>query len=269
MQIPTKSLENGEMPVLGLGTWKLKGAECTRAVSQALEMGYTHIDTALIYGNQEAIGRAIRDHDRSKLWITSKVWRDDLSYDGVMEQAARILNELGTDYLDLLLVHWPNEEYDVHETMRALKELQNAGKVRNIGVSNFMRKHLEAALEAPGRISVDQVEYHAHLNQDVLLHYCDQRGIALTAYCPLRHGELADDPVLARIGEGYGKSAAQVALRWLTQKGMVAIPKAGDEQHLRENLQSLDFELSDQDMQRIDAMTEHERVCEPDFADFK
>jgi diketogulonate reductase-like aldo/keto reductase len=264
----TIPLEDGEIPILGLGTWQLTDQTCVQIVQEAIELGYTHIDTAQIYGNQKEIGKAIADVNREDLWITSKVWRDDLEAKQVMPAVDNILEELDIEYLDLVLIHWPTEEFDMNKTLNALVKAKEAGKVRNVGVSNFTQKHLENVSQYHDDISINQVEYHALLNQEELKEYCEERDIVLTGYSPLAHGKLIGNTVLEDIGKEHDASAAQVAIRWLTQKGVVAIPKASSKDHLKANIDSLEFELTQEEMQEIDSINEHLRTCEPPFADF-
>lgn len=260
---------NGDrMPALGLGTWQLKGGACREAVRHALELGYRHIDTARMYGNEEAVGRGVRDSgvDRSGVWITSKIWLDALEHDAFLRSAEASLKALGTDYLDLLLIHWPSQEVPLDEPLAALKELAAQGKARHIGVSNFTPPLLEQALDtAP--IVCNQVEYHPFLSQRRLLTMVQRHGLILTAYSPLARGRVPGDGTLREIGRHHGKRAAQVALRWLLQQERVAaIPRAASPEHRRQNLEVFDFELSAEEMAQIDDLARGERLSDPSFA---
>ncbi len=268
--IPAETLNTGQkMPVLGLGTWLLSGQKCTQAVSQALELGYTHIDTAQAYGNHREIACALENADRKKIFITSKIWMTDFKADVVGPACNQILKDLGTDYLDLLLMHWPNKKVPMHKTLGAMNELAKQGKTRAAGVSNFTIAHLREALDSKAaKISVNQVEFHPLLYQRELLEFCKGKGISVTAYCPLgRQGDLRHRTINA-IAEKNERTAAQVCLRWLVQKGLVVIPKASSEPHLKENMQIFDWELSEEDIEAIDSINRNKRVCNPPFAEF-
>jgi 2,5-diketo-D-gluconate reductase B len=248
-----KLLSGYSMPVLGLGTWRVAGVACERIVGQALELGYRHIDTAELYGNEAEIGRAIRNVERGTLFLTSKVSSANLRTNDVIRACTGSLERLGTDYLDLYLVHWPNDEIPIAETMDGMQYLVEEGMIRSMGVSNFDVGRLQAARDAAeAPVCNDQVEYHPYRPRRELPLFCREQGITLTAYCPLGKGRVVRDPALARIGQKYGKSAAQVSLRWLLQKGAVVIPKAGSVEHLRENMDMDGWELTPEDMRRID-----------------
>jgi len=268
--VPLLPLYHGaRIPQLGLGTWELDGRDCERAVGRALELGYRHVDTAEAYGNEEAIGRAVAASGvgREEVFITSKVWRDHLRHEDVLSACRGSLRRLGTRYLDLYLVHWPDSSISLQSTITAMDELLAAGSIRAWGVSNFTIPHLEEALEL-GRPSVDQVELHPRFRQEELDRFCFRNGIGLIAYSPLGHGNVPGDPEIEAIGRPHGKSAAQVALRWSIQKGHVVIPKASGEEHLESNLEVFDFELSEDEMARADALDRGERLLEPGFAEF-
>ena len=243
------------IPKLGLGTWQNTGSRCVETVSMALDLGYRHIDTAQSYGNEGAVGDAIATSsvDRDQVFLTTKVWRSNLRYADVISSVRESLDRLGVDYIDLLLIHWPHPRRPVGETLRAMVELQAEGVVDNLGVSNFTRAQLrEAVREASSPIVTDQVLYHPFKDQSSLREFCVENGMALTAYSPLARGGVVGDDLLTEIGEGYGKTPAQVGLRWLIQQeGVVAIPKASSRQHLSENLAVFDFSLDDEEMARI------------------
>lgn len=268
----TVKLKSGAtMPVLGLGTWQLNGEECVEAVSKAIALGYRHIDTAEGYENHREVKAGILKSGvrRQDLFITSKLMRGRYSRRNVLEACDATLKELGVDYLDLYLIHWPDSSYPVDETLDAMGSLIDAGKVRDIGVSNFTVSHIaEAERVSRAPISVNQVEYHVYLNQENLLSECTARGIILTAYSPLARGQVIGDPVLTRISERHGKTASQVAIRWLIQKGITVIPKARSEAHLKENFDVFDFELTDKDMHEIDSMGITRRLIKPPWHEF-
>jgi len=255
--VQTVKLVSGyEMPMLGLGTWDLRGAACKQAVREALALGYTHFDTAWMYKNHQEIGEALQGAgaDRSRLFITSKVWHTHLHYDGVLEQMGETLRDLRTGYVDLFLVHWPNEATPLAETFRGLRRVLEEGKARSIGVSNFSVKLLEEAERASKvPISVNQIRYHPGAEQRDTLRWCQGHGVSVTAYSPLAKGGVLRDPALARIAENQGKTPAQVTLRWLVQKGMVVIPKASSKAHMAENTDVFGWALSPEEMAQIDA----------------
>lgn len=254
------TLQGETLPKIGLGTWRLTGEDCRQSVATALNLGYRHIDTAQVYGNERQIGDAIRASgvDRDELFLTTKLDGGNYSRDGVLRSTDESLAKLNTDYLDLLLIHWPVDRIPfgtppLTETIDAMNELVENGKVRHIGVSNFDIDRLdEARTLSDAPIVTDQVQYHPFWDQTQLLEYCQIHDIILTAYSPFGHGGALDDAVLTEIGERHGKSSAQVALRWLVQQEMVcAIPKATSREHLEANLAVFDFELTDEEMTEI------------------
>jgi len=260
-----------EMPALGLGTWQLKGDKCREAVKKAIELGYRHIDTAWIYDNQEEVGKGIKEAKikRENIFVTSKVWTENLRYEDVLRQCQETLEQLDMDYLDLYLIHWPNKDVNLSETFRAFKKLVQEGKVKSIGISNFNAARVKEAKEKSEiPISVNQVEYHAYLNQENLLKTCKENGIVVTAYSPLARGELFDDPILIKISNEVDRKPGQVALRWLIQKGLVAIPKASSEKHIKENKEIFDFELSSRQMNDINNIQVRKRLVNPGFSEF-
>ncbi len=260
-----------EIPALGLGTWKLRGKECVKAVKEALKLGYAHIDTATIYGNEGEIGLALKESGvrRSGIFLTSKAWIDNLHYDGVLDACRKSLEDLRTDYLDLYLIHWPSREFPMEGTLDAMKRLADEGMARSIGVSNFTISHLKEALKVSRvPIAVNQVEYHPYLNQVGLLEFCRGKRIIITAYSPLARGAILKDRVLSRIAGAHGKTIAQVSLRWLLQKGMAVIPKASSPEHLKENMDVFGWELSPQEMGEIDSIKKEKRMVNPYSGDF-
>ncbi|MFC6732073.1 MULTISPECIES: aldo/keto reductase [unclassified Haladaptatus] len=262
----------GGMPILGLGTWENDDQrQCAESVKTALEMGYRHIDTAQIYGNEEGVGRGIEmaDVDRDSIFLATKVWIENLSPEDVVKSTEESLDKLNVDYVDLLYVHWPADEYDAEETLEAFEALYDDGKVNRIGVSNFEPEQLEAAQKAlgPGKeIFANQVEMHPLLPQRELREYCAENDIELVAYSPLARGDVFDVPELSAIADDHGVSEAQVSLAWLREKGVTAIPKATSEEHVRDNWHSLDFELSELEVTTIDELDRTERKVDPSFA---
>lgn len=245
------------MPLLGLGTWNLRGKQCASVVQMALEMGYRHIDTAYMYENQVEVGRGFSASgiERGEVFVTTKIWRDSLAYDKVHEQFAACLEMLALDYVDLLLVHWPTNTVPLAETLKAFDEIAARGKARSIGVSNFSPRLIDEAQRlATAPIVNNQIELHVG-NIDVgLWQHCRDREVVVTAYRPLAKGDAVDDKTLQAIGDRHGKSAAQVALRWLVQKGIVAIPKASSQQHLRANMDIFDWGLDAEAMGQLDRL---------------
>jgi 2,5-diketo-D-gluconate reductase B len=257
------------MPVLGLGTWENDDpAQCTESVKTALETGYRHVDTAQIYGNEAAVGDGIAaaDVDRDDVFLATKVWIDQLAPEDVAASTRESLEKLGTDYVDLLYVHWPAGAYDPEETLPAFAELRDDGLVDRIGVSNFEPHHLDAATDALGEAPfANQVEMHPLLRQEELREYADANGVELVAYSPLARGNVLDDPAITHIAEKHGVSAAQVSLAWLREKGVTAIPKATGEDHIADNWASLGLELDDEDIEEIDTLGRTDRQLNPDF----
>lgn len=243
------------VPALGLGTYRLRGSDCERVVREALELGYRHVDTAEMYGNESAVGRGLRsaDVDRDAVFLTTKVWRTNLEYDDVLRSVDQSLDHLGIDAVDLLLVHWPSHTVPIEETLEAFNRIHDEGAARHIGVSNFDLEQLREAMavsDAP--IFADQVRYHPRVDRTALRAFCAEHDLLLTAYSPLGKGSIADDATLGDIGTRYGKTAAQVALRWLIQQDRVAaIPKAASPDHLRENIAVFDFALTADEMATI------------------
>lgn len=249
------TVQDERIPALGFGTYRLRGQACERTVKEAIELGYRHIDTAEFYTNQSEIGRAIADSTvpRDELFVTTKVWRTNLRHDDVLRSATESLSKLGLDEVDLLLIHWPNKSVPVEETLGAMNQLREDGRARHIGVSNFSVAQLrEAMTVSASPILANQVKYHPLHAQNDLLEACLEHDVMLTAYSPLAKGRIINNDTLARIGDRYGKTEAQVALRWLLQQDVVsAIPKASSREHLRENIEIFDFELADDEMEQI------------------
>lgn len=267
---PTVDANGARIPALGMGTWQLRGRVCEDRVADALAIGYRHVDTASMYENHERVGRGVRASgvDREELFLTTKLWLDDLRPYAVRASTERALRELGTDYVDLLLVHWPNPDVPLPSTIESMMELVERDRVRSIGVSNFPPSWVERAAAA-GPVVCDEVEYHPLLSQDHLLAPLRARGMALLAYSPLAHGEALDEPLLQRIGDAHGKTAAQVSLRWLlSQEGVAAIPKASSREHLEEDFAVFDFDLDGDEQARIHDLAERRgrRTVDPDFA---
>ncbi|MBJ9987166.1 aldo/keto reductase [Paenibacillus sp. S28] len=270
-------LNNGiEMPWLGLGVFKVEeGSELVEAVKAAVKHGYRSIDTAAVYANETSVGQGIREAladnglKREDLFVTSKVWNADLGYDSTIAAYETSLNKLGLDYLDLYLIHWPVAG-KYKEAWRAMEQLYKVGRVKSIGVSNFQVHHLEDLMKDAEIVPViNQVEFHPMLTQKELRDFTKQHNIQLEAWSPLMQGELLNHPLLKELADKYGKSIAQVILRWDLQHEVVTIPKSTKEHRIVENASLFDFELSREDMDRIDGLNENRRVGpDPDNFDF-
>jgi diketogulonate reductase-like aldo/keto reductase len=268
----TVELLNGvEMPRLGLGVWRAQdGRETESAIAAALKAGYRGIDTASMYKNERSVGQAIRDSgiSRDTIFVATKVWNDEQGYDRTLKAFEGSLERLGMDYADLYLVHWPvTDQYK--ETYRALEKLYDQGLVRAIGVSNFNIHHLEDLMgSCKIKPMVNQVEFHPLHTQKKLLAFCRKEGIQLQSWRPLMQGRL-DLPLIGELALKYGKTPAQVILRWHLQLGVVTIPKSVNEGRIQENADLFDFELEPEDMNRIDALNENKRFgADPDHIDF-
>jgi 2,5-diketo-D-gluconate reductase B len=262
------TIQGTEIPQLGYGTWLVTGKDATDGVRDALEIGYRHIDTARAYENEAEVGEGIAASgvDRDDVWLTTKIWLDDYEPARLKRAAEDSLRQLRTDYVDLLLLHWPSADVPVEHSLQAMRELQEDGKTHHVGVSNFPAGLLARALEiAP--LFADQVEYHPFLEQDALLALAQQRDFTLTAYSPLAHGKVVGHPELTAIGEQYGKSAGQVTLRWLLdQPNVTTLPKASSHERRVENFEIFDFALSDADRERIAALPKDVRTANPAWA---
>ena len=258
-----------EIPELGYGTFRMSDAEAEEGVRDALEIGYRHVDTAQIYENEKGVGAGIERSpvDRDEIFLTTKVWPDNFAGQRLVESVDESLRRLRTDYVDLLLLHWPKFEVPMAETVEALNQVAADGKARHIGVSNFTTEYLGRALElTEAPLVTNQVEYHPYLSQAPILEAVRGAGMSLTAYSPLAKGHVADDETLAEIGERHGKTAAQVGLRWLIQQeDVIAIPKAASAAHRRSNFDLFDFELSGEEMEEIHGLARTDgRIVDPD-----
>ncbi|KZE83455.1 glyoxal reductase [Paenibacillus elgii] len=268
----TTVLNNGvRMPWLGLGVWKTKeGDEVVHAVQHALEAGYRSIDTAAVYGNEAGVGQAIQASSipRDQLFVTTKVWNADQGYDSTLRAFEESRRKLQLEVIDLYLIHWPGKD-KYKETWKALEKLYKDGLVRAIGVSNFKVHHLEDLLQDSEIVpAVNQVEFHPLLIQQELRTFCKEHKIQLEAWSPLMQGNL-DLPLLSELAGKYGKTPAQIILRWDLQHGVITIPKSIRESRIRENIDVFDFTLSDEDMARLDGLNQDHRFGpDPDHIDF-
>lgn len=246
-------IADDEIPVLGLGTWDLRGKQCVKSVAEAIDMGYRHLDTAQMYRNEKEVGEGVKESgiNREDLFMVTKVSASNLEHDRVISSTAESLDRLGMEYVDLLLIHWPTSEMDLRSCLDAMFKLKEEGRVRHVGVSNFSPELVRRSLEI-GPVMCNQVEFSPYYKQDDNLAVAKEHNLMLTAYSPLDKGNVSRDPLLREIGRKYNKTAAQVTLRWLLQHGNVSvIPKASGRQHLEENMDLFDFELSEEDIDRI------------------
>ena len=265
-----KNIQGLDVPEIGLGTHRLHNRECTDIVRTALEMGYRHIDTAQMYKNERALGRAIgiSNVPREDIFLSTKIWHTNLEADDVLKSTEESLRNMDTPYVDLLMIHWPNDQYNLRATIESMLVLRDQGKAMNIGVSNFPLDLLKKAndeIRAP--IFCNQIEFHPFIDQLDLLDYAIDNDIMITAYSPLAQGKVTENEVIRGIAEKYDKSPAQISLRWLIeQENVVAIPKASSEKHLKENFDIFDFFLDDEDFERIDQLEKGIRLVNPSFA---
>jgi len=252
------------IPAMGLGVWQSPPGRVTReAVRYALQLGYRHVDTARIYGNEGDVGQALRESGvpREEVFVVTKLWNQDHGLARARRAFEDSLAALGIDYVDLFLIHWPVERRRL-ESWKALEEFKREGRARSIGVSNYTVRHLDELLHAAEiPPAVNQVEFHPFLVQNELLAHCREHGIVLTAYSPLAHGEGLGDPMLAAIGARHGKTAAQVMIRWAIQHGTSVIPKSTRRDRIHENALVFDFRLDADEMRQIDALDRGMRTC--------
>lgn len=262
------------IPVLGLGTWQSTGQDCIDVVSQALKMGYEHIDTAQAYDNEVEVGQGIKQSGvaRDKFFLTTKIFPDDLKFQPEKLHAAakRSLENLDTDYVDLLLLHWPDDRVPLSETIPALCELQKQGLTRHIGVSNFNIANLiEAKTYADVPIVVNQVEFHPFIKQNTLQTFLNNHHILLEAYSPLARGDVFDDETIKEIADKHGVTPAQISLAWiLSDKNRVAIPKTSNPDHLQGNLDAMNVQLTTEELEKIGSLARSDgrKIKHPDYS---
>jgi 2,5-diketo-D-gluconate reductase A len=264
--VPTIRLNNGvEIPQLGFGVFLVKPEECVEAVTSALDVGYRHIDTAQMYGNEKEVGEAVRRSglDRSEVFVTSKLNNSKHARDDALKAFDQTLDDLGFDYLDLFLIHWPlpGNDIDYVETWKAMEEIYAGGRCRAIGVSNFHEDHLTRILEA-GEITpaVNQIEVSPYLTQEPLRAFNREQGIAVEAWSPIARGKVNDDPAVEQVAESVGRSPAQVTLRWHVQRGDIVFPKSTKRKRMEENFAIFDFELDESAMAALSGLDSGERT---------
>ncbi|WP_042663677.1 aldo/keto reductase [Haloferax sp. ATB1] len=262
MTSSTVRLPSGDdLPKVGLGTWDIDGATVRASVRAALDGDYTHVDTAEGYRNEREIGETLADYDREELFLTSKVLPANLNYGSVIESCEDSLDRLGTDYLDLYLIHWPNPAISLRETLDAMKTLSDDGKVRNVGVSNFSGYQLSNALHVTDvPIAVNQIEFHPWFQRRELVDYCQSNGVAVEAAAPLGRTEVLQDSTIQDIAATYDKSPAQIVLKWAVEKDVVVLPKSSSATHIAENGTLFDWELDAEDQRRIDGLDRNRPV---------
>jgi 2,5-diketo-D-gluconate reductase B len=252
---------------LGLGTWQNKGENCRKSVKHALNIGYKHIDTAQAYENEEYVGAGIEDSDidRDEIFLASKVWISNLKPEDVISSTEESLEKLGTDYVDLMYVHWPSGEYSGKETLEALQSLKERGLVKNIGISNFEVPQIEEALNHVD-VYANQIEMHPLLPQEEIREFCEENGVDVVAYSPLARGEVFNIKEIQEVAQKHGVSEAQVSLAWIMEKGVTPIPKASTENHIEDNFKARELELDEEDVEKIDSINGEERMVDPGFA---
>lgn len=262
------SANGASIPALGFGTFRMPGPDTERMVSHVLDNGYRHIDTAQIYGNEAEVGDGIRRSGlaRADLFLTTKVWVEHYRHDAFIASVEDSLKKLKTDYVDLLLLHWPNDAVPLAEQIGALNEVAKAGKVRHIGVSNFNRALMtEAAELSELPLVTNQVEYHPYLDQSPVIEMARDLGMSVTAYYAMADGKVLNDPVLKAIAGQHGKSVAQIVLRWIVQQGLAVLSKTVSETRAQENAAIFDFELTAEEMAAIHWLAESNgRIVSPD-----
>jgi diketogulonate reductase-like aldo/keto reductase len=268
----TVDVQGARIPAIGLGTWTLNSDQCADMVARAAEVGYRHFDTAAIYANERGVGEGMRlsGLDRTEMFVTTKVWWTDIGKGDLQRSAERSLGLLGLDYVDILLIHWPNPRIPLEESIAALNDVRQRKYAKHVGVSNFPTALLARAVElSDAPLVCDQVEYHPYLSQRRVKAFCDQNGMALVSYCPLfRGGPIFDENAVKDAAAAHGKTAAQIVLRWhVQQPGVVCIPRTTRRERLSENFKIFDFELSDIEMSAIsDLARPNSRLCDYEFS---
>ncbi|MGK7389442.1 MAG: aldo/keto reductase [Candidatus Cyclobacteriaceae bacterium M2_1C_046] len=259
-----KTFRNLSIPVLGFGTYTLN----YESIKKAIDLGYRHLDTARDYGNEEDVGRAWKNSGKSRdnFFLTTKIWHTKLKPDEVKKETEIALKNLKTDYVDLLLIHWPSSEgVPLEDTLGAFEEVKKEGKTRAVGISNFTADMQRKAMEITG-IHTNQVEYHPFLGQDELIKLCKETDISLTSYRPIAKNKISENDLLNDLAKKYNKSPAQITLRWhIQQEPVIAIPRSKDEEHIKQNMEVFDFKLSENEMSEIFKLDKGLRQIDPAF----
>ena len=251
------------IPLIGLGTWELRGRKCKKVVRKSIELGYRHIDTAAMYENEPEVGSGIVDSgvDRKEIFLTTKINTIEVNNEGIVDAFHKSLSDLKTDYVDLLLIHWPTFSTNLGDMLEIMYGIKESKKARAIGVSNFNTALLNECTRLGFEdIYCNQVEYHPFLSQEILLKKMNQMGVIPVAYCPLCRGDVAKDSVIIELSKKYNKTPAQVTLRWIIQQNAVVIPKSAKKRRLKENIDIYDFEIDNQDMDRIHSLARGQRL---------
>lgn len=265
-------MSNATFPNPGLGTFRLNGDTLKQSIKEALSLGYRHIDTAQFYDNESTVGQAIAESDvpRDEIFLTTKIWHDRLQPDAFKAAVDESLSKLGTDYVDLLLIHWPSPEDEVPmvDYLNALSEAKASGKTRHIGVSNFTTAQIDRAIDilGEGELFTNQIEVHPFLQNTVLIDHCQRQGIRITGYMPLAVGKVMEDDTLKAIADAHEVSPAQITLAWLKARDITVIPSSTKASHLKSNLEAFELELSADEMAQIGRLDRAERIASPDFA---
>ena len=266
----TAPANGANIPLLGLGTWDIRGDVCKRIVQQALRLGYRHVDTAQAYENEREVGEGIRNSGvpRDQIHVTTKVWWTQLAPADLLRSTRESLAKLKLDYVDLLLIHWPNSSVPLDQSIAALCKAKRDGMAKHVGVSNFTTQLIDQATQySTEPLATNQVELHPYLDQSKVIAACKEKGMSVTAYSPIVRGKAGDDPVLTKIGNAHKKSVAQVCLRFLVQQGFVAIPRTSKVERLSENSDVFDFELTPAEMSEIHGLTKPDgRMVSPSWA---
>lgn len=259
------------IPVIGFGTWQLQGDECIRAVTTALEIGYRALDTADRYNNHLDVAKAVKSSglSRDQLFITTKLWREKLDRVSVFDCVDRFLEELETDYLDLLLIHWPNRSVPLKETLEAMSKLKDKGIIKAIGVSNFTIHHLQDAINSGFEVSNNQIELRPSFNQKELREFCIENNISITSYSTIKQGVDFENEIVKNLAKKYSKSPSQIILNWAITQNIIVIPRSTNPGRIKENFEASDWQLEDVDIEKLNNINQKERFSNPTWADFE
>ncbi|QLG29943.1 aldo/keto reductase (plasmid) [Halorarum halophilum] len=270
MTIPEVTLPSGDkIPTVGKGTWNLDNETVQSSVQAALNAGYTHVDTAEGYGNEAAIGEALAEYERDEIFLTSKVLPKHLSYNSLVEACEQSLERLGTDYLDLYLIHWPNPAVSLRESLDAMATLHDRGLIRNVGVSNFSAYQLSCAQHISDvPIAVNQIEFHPWFQRPDLVDYCSKTDTVIEAAAPLARTEILGDSTVQELADKYEKNPAQIALRWAIENEVVVLPKSTSPEHIEQNIELFDFRIDDADRDLLDDLDRDQPVYDTPAKDW-